>query len=71
MRKLIFVDDVYQAYLKDKEALKHPENQIYLAPPRYFLPTWDPGMYSTLRCKCSLLVVKHVWNVEMITSMKL
>ena len=47
-KKLLFVDDVYQEYLKDNDTLKHPENKIYLAPPEYFLPTYDPAVYSIM-----------------------
>ena len=47
--KILFVDDVYQAYLKFKKMLIQPQNQVYLARPKYFLPTFDPGTSRTLR----------------------
>ena len=47
--KILFVDDVYQAYLTLKKTLSQPENKVYLAPPKYFLPTFDTSIVHILR----------------------
>ena len=62
-KKLLFVDDVYQEYLKDNDTLKHPENRIYLAPPEYFLPTYDPAVYSTMKRKWRP-TISHHWRIK-------
>ena len=46
--KILFVDDVYQAFLTLKKTLRQPENQVYLAPPKYF-PTFDTSIVHILR----------------------
>ena len=48
-QKLLNVDDMYLKYNHTKVAHERPENEIYLAHPKYFLPTYDPGWTSKFK----------------------
>ena len=48
-QKLLYVDDMYLKYNHTKVAHERPENEIYLAHPKYFLPTYDPGWTSKFK----------------------
>ena len=54
-QKLLYVDDMYMKYNHTKVAHERPENEIYLAHPKYFLPTYDPGWTSKF---------KGDWNIS-------
>ena len=58
-QKLLYVDDMYLKYNHTKVAHERPENEIYLAHPKYFLPTYDPGWTSKFKGDWNILITWH------------